>query len=110
MKEKFPGFDLRAELQNPAFVRMTQPGSGLSVEDAYYAIHRAEIERARAEQYREQTAKAVAANRNRPNEGGAKGGSVAQGVSVDWRHATKEQREEMKRRIRSGERILPGQY
>lgn len=110
MREKFPGFDLRAELQNPAFVRMTQPGSGLSVEDAYYAIHRAEIEKARAEQIRQQTAKAVAANRNRPNEGGAKGGSVGQGVSVDWRNATKEQREALKRRIRSGEHIVPGQY
>lgn len=44
MKKVFPKFDLRQELQNPAFARMTSPNVGVSVEDAYYAVHRKEIQ------------------------------------------------------------------
>ena len=36
LKKVFPSFDLRTELKNPAFVRMTAPGKGImSVEDAF---------------------------------------------------------------------------
>ena len=38
LKKIYPGFDLQAELENPKFFRMTMPGSGLSVSDAYYAV------------------------------------------------------------------------
>ena len=50
LKKTFPDFDLRAELQNPTFARLTAPNSGLSVEDAYYAVHRAEIQQANKQQ------------------------------------------------------------
>jgi len=40
LKKTFPNFDLQNELQNPVFRRMTAPGSGLTVADAYYAVHR----------------------------------------------------------------------
>lgn len=110
MKAKFPGFDLRKELQNPVFARMTAPDSGLSVEDAYYAVHRAEIQSAQAKVIADQTAKQMAnsirANAARPDESGSRQGSSA--VSFDYSKASRAQREELKRRIRSGERILPG--
>ena len=110
LKAKFPGFDLRAELQNPVFARMTAPDSGLSVEDAYYAVHRAEIQSAQAKVIADQTAKQMAnsirANAARPDESGSSQGSST--VSFDYSKASRAQREELKRRIRSGERILPG--
>ena len=110
MKAKFPGFDLRKELQNPVFARMTAPDSGLTVEDAYYAVHRAEIQSAQAKVIADQTAKQMAnsirANAARPEESGSRQGSST--VSFDYSKASRQQREELKRRIRSGERILPG--
>ena len=110
LKAKFPGFDLRAELQNPVFARMTAPDSGISVEDAYYAVHRAEIQSAQAKVIADQTAKQMAnsirSNAARPDESGSRQGSST--VSFDYSKASRQQREELKRRIRSGERILPG--
>ena len=110
LKAKFPGFDLRKELQNPVFARMTAPDSGLTVEDAYYAVHRAEIQSAQAKVVADQTAKQMAnsirSNAARPDESGSRQGSSA--VSFDYSKASRAQREELKRRIRSGERILPG--
>ena len=110
LKAKFPGFDLRMELQNPVFARMTAPDSGLTVEDAYYAVHRAEIQSAQAKVIADQTAKQMAnsirSNAARPDESGSRQGSST--VSFDYSKASRQQREELKRRIRSGERILPG--
>ena len=110
MKARFPGFDLRKELQNPAFARMTAPDSGLTVEDAYFAVHRAEIQSAQAKVVAEQTAKQMAnsirSNSARPDESGSQQGSST--VSFDYSKASRAQRDELKRSIRSGERILPG--
>ena len=110
LKAKFPGFDLRIELQNPVFARMTAPDSGLTVEDAYYAVHRAEIQSAQAKVIADQTAKQMAnsirSNAARPDESGSRQGSST--VSFDYSKASRAQREELKRRIRSGERIIPG--
>ena len=110
LKAKFPGFDLRMELQNPVFARMTAPDSGLTVEDAYYAVHRAEIQSSQSKVIADQTAKQMAnsirSNAARPDESGSHQGSST--VSFDYAKASRAQREELKRRIRSGERILPG--
>ena len=45
LREAVPGFDLLRELEDPAFLRMTAPHSGISLRDAYYARHRAELQR-----------------------------------------------------------------
>lgn len=116
LKKTFPNFNLRQELKNPVFVRMTSPGVGLSVEDAYYAIHRNEIQsasmQAAALKTREKVANAIASNSNRPQENGTS--SRAPSVTTfDYRKATREQREDLKRRIREaaarGEKLYPGQ-
>ena len=59
MKKVFPNFDLRKELQNPAFARMTSPNVGISVEDAYYAVHRNEIQTAAMQVTAKKTAEKI---------------------------------------------------
>lgn len=110
MKKRFPGFDLQKELENPVFYRMTSMEVNIPVESAYYAVHRAEIQSAQAKVVAEQTAKQMAnsirSNAARPDESGSRQGSST--VTFDYSKASRQQREELKRRIRSGERILPG--
>lgn len=46
---KNPGFDMKAEMQNPDFVNYVW-GKGLTVEEAYFLVHREELlEKTRAE-------------------------------------------------------------
>ena len=110
MKSVFPNFDLRKELQNQDFARMTSPNVGISVENAYYAVHRKEIEAAQAQVIAQQTAKQMAnsikANAARPDESGSQQGSSQ--VTFDYSKASRSQREALKNRIRNGERIVPG--
>lgn len=116
LKKVFPNFDLRTELQNPAFARMTAPGVGLSVEDAYYAVHRRELQAASmqvaAQKTAEKISNAIQAGGRRPDEAGTTG--RAPSVSTfDYSKASKEQREALKQRIREaaarGEKLYPGQ-
>ena len=112
LKKVFPNFDLRAELRNPAFVRMTSPNVGISVEDAYYTIHRKEIQTASmqvtAQKVAQKVSNAIQSGSRRPQENGTSG--QAPSVSTfDYRRASREQREALKQRIRSGEKIYPGQ-
>ena len=116
MKKVFPNFDLRTELQNPAFARMTHPNVGISVEDAYYAVHRNEIQAASmqvtAQTTAEKISNAIRAGNRRPDEAGTS--SQAPSVSTfDYRNASKEQREALKKRIRDAaarrEKLYPGQ-
>lgn len=116
LKKTFRNFDLATELRNPAFARMTSPGVGLSVEDAYYAVHRKEIQTASmqvtAQKTAQQMANAIRAGQTRPVENGtsAQAPSV---TSFDYTHASREQREALKREIRQaaaqGRKIYPGQ-
>ena len=116
LKKVFPNFDLRTELQNPAFARMTSPNVGISVEDAYYAVHRNEIQTAAMQVTAQKTAQkisnAIQSGSRRPDEAGSS--SQAPSVSTfDYRNASREQREALKRRIRDaaarGEKLYPGQ-
>ncbi len=117
LQKIFPGFDLRRELQNPAFARMTAPGKGImSVEDAYRAVHRKEIDAATSQAIAQTTAQkisnAIQSGSRRPNESGTS--SQAPSVTTfDYRNASKDQREAFKKRIREaaarGEKLYPGQ-
>lgn len=116
LKKVFPSFDLRTELKNPAFARMTAPGVGLSVEDAYYAVHRNEIQAASMQVVAQKTAQkisnAIQSGSRRPDEAGIS--SQAPSVTTfDYRNASKEQREALKKRIYEakarGEKVYPGQ-
>lgn len=116
LKKVFPNFDLRKELQNPVFARMTAPGVGLSVEDAFYAVHRNEIQAAAmqvtAQKTAEKISNAIQSGSRRPDESGAS--SQAPSVSTfNYRNASREQREALKKKIRDaaarGEKLYPGQ-
>ena len=116
LKKVFPNFDLDEEMKNESFVRMTAPGKGLmSVEDAYYAVHRKEIEAARSQVIAQQTAQnisnAIQAGARRPDENGTSGQSASV-TTFDYSKASKEQREALKREIYAakarGERLYPG--
>ena len=112
MKQVFPNFDLRTELQNPVFVRMTSPNVGLSVEDAYYACHRQELQTAAMQVTAQKTAQkisnAIQSGSRRPNENGTSGQAPSV-TTFDYRGMSPEQRKAFKDRIRSGEKIYPGQ-
>ena len=116
MKKVFPNFDLRTELQNPVFARMTSPNVGISVEDAYYAVHRNEIQTAAmqvtAQKTAEKISNAIQSGSRRPDEAGVS--SQAPSVSTfDYRNASRDQRDALKKRIRDaaarGEKLYPGQ-
>lgn len=101
-----PGFDLQEELRNPKFLRMTAPGVGLSVREAYRAVHHEDLVREAVDQVQKQ----IRAGRSRTRELGADGsnGTI---VKADYSRMSKPEREQFKRRIRDaaqrGEKIFP---
>ena len=117
LKKIFPSFDLRTELKNPAFVRMTAPGKGImSVEDAYRAVHRKELDALSMQVVAQKTAQkisnAIQSGSRRPDEAGIS--SQAPSVTTfNYRNASIEQRNALKKRIRDaaarGEKLYPGQ-
>lgn len=115
-KKIVPQFDLRKELQNPAFARMTGPGVNLSIKDAYNAIHYDELHAAALQAAAQQTAQkisnAIQSGSQIPGENGVSG--RAPSVSAfDYRNASKEQRAALKKQILDagarGEKVYPGQ-
>lgn len=114
LKQKYPDFDLRKELENPVFLRMTAPDQMFTLEDAYELVHRDEIkENIRQAALRisaQQVSNAVQSNKSRPNEGGASKSNNASVQTFNYKNATREQRDALKARIRAGEKIYPGQF
>ncbi len=101
-----PGFDLDAALHDPRFLRLTAPGVGVPVADAWYALHRDEYAEDLRRESMERAAAAVAAGRLRPREGGRTSGGELMGT--DPRHMSRAQRAELKERIKRGEKVYPG--
>ena len=101
-----PGFDLNAALHDPRFLRLTAPGVGVPVADAWYALHRDEYAEDLRRESMERAAAAVAAGRLRPREGGRTSGGELMGT--DPRHMSPAQRAELKERIKRGEKVYPG--
>lgn len=112
LQQKYPDFNLGKELNNPTFARLTAPDLNLPLEDAYELVHREEIKenirQAALKASIQQVSNAVQSNKNRPNDGVSKS-SNASVQTFNYQNATKAQREALKARIRSGEKIFPGQ-
>lgn len=102
LKESFPGFDLRAELNDPLFVRLTSPMVGLSVEDAYYAIHHREITEAGAQEAAEKLGNSLQAGRAMPFENGTVARESPQGGFRPLAELSPEERKMRMDLIRSG--------
>ena len=111
MAGKYAGFDLQKELDNPMFFKLTGPHVGLSVEDAYMAVHHRELTRAIAEGTRRELTNAIRAGANRPGEHGI-AGTAPTVTSFDYRNADRAQRKAFKQEIyraaARGEKIYPG--
>ena len=110
MAKRYEGFDLQKELDDPVFFKLTGPHVGLSVEDAYMAVHHREVTRAIAEGTRRELSNAIRAGAGRPMEHGLNG--KATGVTgFDYRNADRNQRRAFKQQIYSaaarGEKIYP---
>ena len=114
LKASFPDFDLREEMKNPVFARMTAADVGIGVEDAYYAVHRKELHaaamREAAAKTAEKLASAIRSGSRRPSESGAS--SQAPSVSTfDYAKACRSQREAFKKDLRArmarGEKVYP---
>ena len=103
LKKVFPDFDLQRELQNPNFRRMTDPSVNLSVEDAYYACHHAELQpravMAGVQRAQRQIAQSLQANASRPVEGAMSGNQQAAKIAIDPKSMTREQRQKLKEEL-----------
>ena len=116
MKSVFPNFDLRKELENPEFRRLTARGVNVSVDDAYNIVHRHELELAQAQivdqKATERVQNTIRAGQARPDESGASS-QASTVTTVDWKHATPEQLKEQAKRIRlaaaQGRKLRPGE-
>ena len=109
LRQTLPGFDLRRELGDPMFAKLTSPQVGLSVEDAYYALHRSELQAQAARIAVGGIARSIQAGGVRPRENsGRRTGSVQ---TMDYSKASPRQREDLKTAIRNaaakGEKIYP---
>jgi hypothetical protein len=116
MKGKYPGFDLDAEMRNPAFARMTSPSINMPVENAYWGVHWRELQAASAKATAQMTAaqlsNAIQSGTSRPAEAGTSSQSPSVS-SFSWKNATPQQREAQRRAIRDaaaqGRKVYPGQ-
>jgi hypothetical protein len=109
LKKTFPDFDLMRELQDPKFRRLTDRNSGLTLADAYYAVHHAELEpQAMAygiQRAQQQISRTLQANAQRPTEGASQGRAPAN-ISVSPRQMTRAQRQALRERAARGEEIV----
>ena len=109
VKPLFPHADLMQELQNPLFQRLTSPEIGMSVADAYHAIHRAEIEplsmQVAAQKAQEKLSQSVQSGKRRPSENGMRNNAPVREVRSDPRNWTREERAEALRRAEMGQKI-----
>ena len=109
MQQKYPGFDLREELNNPEFMRMTGPGVNMPVEQAFKLIHMDELMQGgmqfAAQKGAERVAQAVQSGQKRIAENGMtrKGANVI--YKSDPRTMNKLDRDEINRRAARGEKI-----
>ena len=103
LKKSFKDFDLQKELQNPRFAAMVSPGGGLSVTEAYYAIHHREIEEAKEAETARNVAKAfsnsIQSGRHLPVENGMNSRNPSPAPNKSYRQMTAAERAEYKARI-----------
>lgn len=109
LKQKYPFFDLQKEMQDQNFVRMTSPNGGLTVEQAYAALHHNELQQyamqQAAMQSQRQAAQTVQANMARPRENAGRSTAPQATVRNDPSKLTLSDFDEIKKRVARGEKI-----
>ena len=107
LQQLYPGFNLQQELQNETFARLTGPNSGISVKQAYYAVHQQEIEAAQAAAIAQRTALNMSRSIQsgmRPQENGL-GSSNPVSLSDNPANWSAQRRKEIAARAKAGESI-----
>lgn len=111
LRATVPDFDLLRELEDPALLRMTAPGSGISLADAYYARHRAEREEAAARRSLEAVSRSLQTRGARPRE--LRETTPGARFSQNPAAMTRQEREALKKRIlearAEGRSLRPGE-
>lgn len=106
-KKFYPSLDLNAEIGNAQFMRLLR--GGVDVRTAYEVVHRDDIYPAimehTAKQVEEKITNNIAAKGTRPVENGA-GGTSAAVIRNDVSQFTKADRDEIRRRVARGEKII----
>jgi len=97
MRELYPGFDLQREMEDRQFIRLTAPETGLTLEQAYCALHHRQLGEETARRSLKAATDTVKAGRMRPRE--HPGGQAASSRKSDPRSMSREEREELKKRI-----------
>ncbi len=106
-KEAYPSLDVEKELSNPRFRKLIAT-PGISIKQAFELVHHEEIVRGAMEYAarvtKENVTSEVAAGVARPLEGACNGACVK--LKGDPASLTKEERKEIKKRVRMGEKII----
>lgn len=106
LKQIYPGFDLRTEIQNESFRQLMY--NGIDMRTAFEVIHKDEILPAAmqysAQQIAGKVANSVRSGKMRPAEG-AMSGQSAVAIKSDVSQLTRKDRDEIDRRVARGERI-----
>lgn len=97
--KKNPDFDMKAEMENPAFINYVWK-NGLTVEEAYFLAHRDEIIEAAAKE----TLKRMVERQNRISENGAGKNSPAV-VKKNPKEMSDKEIDDVIARVQKGERI-----
>lgn len=97
---KCPTFDMKTEIQNPDFVKYIW-GHGLSVEEAYFLVHREDII---DEEVRRATDKMLA-RRGRISENGAAKSSPAAVVKKNPKDMSDKEIDKIIERVKNGEKV-----
>ena len=106
IKKIYPSFDMKAEMQNPEFVKLLR--SNVNVRTAYEVLHKDDIisgaMQFTAKTVEQKIAKKIAAQGARPAENGMSSGSPAV-VKSDVSQLSRADRDEIRRRVARGEKI-----
>lgn len=107
LRERFPSFDLKSELNNASFRALI--GNGIPLETAFLVAEKDALIpaalHAAAKDAEARTAAALSSGFGRPREGATAGGT-AQVIKSDVTRFTKADRDEIVRRTAAGERIV----
>ena len=104
LKEKYPDFDLRYELENtPGFIQALDAGAPMEI--LYTGAHYAELTAATAKQTEQKLVSNIRAKGQRPSENGTASQGAAFTVKSDPSKLTLKDYEEIQRRVRNGEVI-----
>lgn len=107
LQQEVPGFDLERELEDKEFFRLTRPGGGLSVKDAYYLVHRDEIMRSgmqyAAQQGAQKVAQAVQSGQSRAVENGMQRKGTNAVYKQNPKDLNSKDLAEIRRRVRAGD-------